>query len=198
MTNEQNKDFKFELLKSFHDQFAENQNHHQALLIKFISAIAVVVVGYAIVYSAKSKDILPIMPVDGKNAYSFTVLYFSNFLSQLVIWLLNCVNINIGYGFRRDQKVVANIRQKYLQDDYSEVFGRLAFRADSKSFHDYLPNFNTIFYLFCIAIQAVLYMSIFFVENYLLLDILLLLPILLSLATYILYYYIYKAKVTKA
>jgi hypothetical protein len=199
MSADQDSEFEFELYKSFHEQFAENQNHHQALLIKFVSAIAVVVVGYSIVFAAKSKDIdiisSDVVTVKNKETYSYTVLYLSNVLSHLVVWLLNAVNINIGYGFRRDQNVITNIRKKYLQNDYKTIFGALAFRADNKTLVSFLPNFNMTFYIFCLVIHVILFVSIMFVKKFALLDMLLLTPMSFSVTSYFLYYYLYKQKV---
>ena len=39
-------DFQFELLINFHEQFAQNQNHHQSLVVKFIAGLAVVFVTF--------------------------------------------------------------------------------------------------------------------------------------------------------
>src|SRR4051812_39468995 len=97
-----------ELLKSFHEQFAGNQNHHQTLFIQFISAVFVVIIGYVFVYTNTSIDASFFSStrdkVTGEHITSYAIIHLigSYFLAQIILTLLCSLTMNIGYGFRRD------------------------------------------------------------------------------------------------
>lgn len=69
-----------------------------------------------------------------------------------VLLLLNTIIINQGYGFRRDQYINMKIRKITLCGDYEEIFGEL-YRADDKSWNNFLPDFHNIFFRFIVGFQ---------------------------------------------
>lgn len=160
-------DMKTDLLKSFHEQFATNQNHDQTLFIQFISAVLVVVVGYGIIYSgttsqAQFYDVS--RDADGDiQSYAVIHLLGTYAISQAVLVLLGSLIMNTGYTLRRDQKVVYNIRKHYLGDSlHTQIFGTKSFNPSGKKliYNSFLPGFNLIFVSFIYFMQATLFVSI--------------------------------------
>lgn len=159
---------KDELLKSFHQQFAENQNHHQTVFIQFISAVFIVIVGYALVYTNTSSDagIFNMTRDKDQNIVSYAIIHLigSFFIAELTLTLLCILLLNIGYGFRRDQNVIYNIRKLYISDDaeYKKIFGEKSFNPTGKKLFSYLPEFNLIFVIFMIVLHVLLIVSLFY------------------------------------
>lgn len=153
-----------ELLLSFHKQFAENQNHHQKLLISLVSAIGVVLVGYATAYVNTTAQANLWETIRDKDAhiitYSMMTLVFAYTFAQIILVLLGLMNLNIGYAFRRDQQVNKNIRTKFLTTQYSKIFGESTFNPSSKKINEYLPGFNYNFQICLISVQAILMQSL--------------------------------------
>ena len=80
-----------------------------------MSTVLVIVVGYGIVYSnTLSKSLLydVIKNTDG-NIISYSIMHLTGtyFISQIVLVLLVSLILNIGYRFRRDQKVNYELRK---------------------------------------------------------------------------------------
>ena len=161
-TKEKNKD---ELLKSFHEQFAQNQNHHQTVFIQFISAVFVVIVGYGFVYTNTlcDADFYYVTKDDSNNIVSYAIIHLmgSFFIAELILILLCILILNIGYGFRRDQNVNYKIRKHYLSDtDYDNFFGKNSFNPQNKGLISFLPGFNLIFVIFILILQIFLIFSL--------------------------------------
>jgi hypothetical protein len=157
---------KDELLKSFHQQFAENQNHHQTVFIQFISAVLIVIVGYALVYTNTTSDagIFNVTRDKDQHIVSYAIIHLvgSFFMAELTLTLLCILLLNIGYGYRRDQYVCQNIRKHYItpNDEYVKFFGK--FDATGKKMFSYLPDFNLIFVIFLIVLHGLLIFSLFY------------------------------------
>lgn len=201
-------DYKYGLLKSFHEQFAQNQNHHQKLFIQFISAVFIVIAGYVIVYTNTNlnADIFKIQKDPENRIISYAVIHLlgSYYLSQSIFILLISIILNMGYNFRRDQKVNYNIRIEILEDElYKKIYGEKAFNPSKLNFKDYLPGFNILFYSFIIILQLLFFLSLFLNKSLLskleisscLEFIILIFPIFFSLYLYIHFYLKYIKKV---
>lgn len=162
-----------DLLKSFHEQFALNQNHHQTIFIQFISAVLVVIIGYGIVYSNTTVEakLLDLTKDAANKTQSYSVLHLVGtfFISEFILVLLASLILNIGYSFRRDQKVIYNIRQYYLENElYKTIFEEKSFNPMNKKliFNSFLPGFNLIFVCFIYFLQILLLASLIIaIEN---------------------------------
>ena len=90
----------------FHNQFAENQNHHQKLFFQTLSIVVTVIIGYGYVYTSGgemgSTDTDP----------SLLMLSAALWVASLMLGAGSVILLNMAYGFRRDQLVVCRIRQK--------------------------------------------------------------------------------------
>ena len=106
MALEQNMELKDELIKNFHEQFAQNQNHHQKVFFQILSVIVTVTVGYSYVYTMGGD--LP----NPKLKPSTFLLSLSLIISTIVLGLSLVLLCNMAYGFRRDQYVNNKIRKK--------------------------------------------------------------------------------------
>lgn len=209
---------KGELLKSFHEQFAQNQNHHQTVFIQFISAVIVVIVGYALVFANTSSDAKIFDVTRDVNlkvtSYAIIHLFGSFFAAEFILTLLCIVLLNIGYGYRRDQNVIDKIRIFYMgENEHKIIFGvneRKPFKATDKNFCNYLPDFNFIFITFIFTLQLLLITSLFYAINHFvnfnlsladnwflhgLLVVLIILPIIISGYSFGHYYRKYKKNV---
>lgn len=150
------------LLLSFNDQFSTNQNHHQSVFLQFLSAILIVLIGYGFVYvnTGSNSEIFTLKHVGDQPIYAAFHLAGTYSISQFILTLLATVVVNIGYGFRRDQKVIYKIRTRYLSKaDYINFFGKASFRPFNQSFFDYLPEFNRMFFWGIYLLQLLLLLS---------------------------------------
>ena len=152
------------LVTSFYDQFALNQNHGQVIFIQFLSAILAVLIGYGYVY-VNTTSLAPVYEIKRKQATllldSYAIIHLTGtyFVVSLILTLLATVVCNIGYGFRRDQNVIVNIRKAYLQDNYLPLFGQASFTASEKNVVDFLPEFNRMFVFGIFTLQLLIYAS---------------------------------------
>jgi hypothetical protein len=92
-------------------------------------------------------------------SYSILHLFGTYYVAELILTLLATVVLNVGYGFRRDQKVIKNIRKKYLKNDYRKIFGSASFDPSGKNLMDYLPEFNRMFVFGIFTLQILLHIS---------------------------------------
>lgn len=149
-----------EVLTSFNTQFAENQTQHQKLFIQFILTIFIAIAAFAIVYlnTAPGAHFFESIPSkEGATGYSVLHLVVSYFISQAVLTALCLVILNIGYSFRRDQRVNYNIRTYALGSKvYNQIFEDKAFKGFNLGRRAYLPTFNSVFYMTIVVIQILL------------------------------------------
>lgn len=92
-----------ELESSFHEQFAENQNHHQNILFKLLSIIGAVIVGYGYILHGYKLE-----PFNYTITEAIIGLIVSEALLIIGLWVV----VNTAKGFRRDQLVCYRIRFK--------------------------------------------------------------------------------------
>lgn len=148
-----------EILRSFHNQFAENQNHQQKLFIQFFSAILIVVIPFGFVFlnTSNNADNTDNAEFSNIQENSLSHLIATWLLVQIVSTTLSSFALKIGYSFRRDQKVVENIRRHYLDKNiYGEIFGEKSFSSINKKMwrgNSYLPLFCALFWQFAVAMQ---------------------------------------------
>jgi hypothetical protein len=180
-----------EVKKAFINQFAENQNHYQRLFVQFLSAVLIALVAYAFVYTNTSNYVNPnrnevavkIQPSDSSSvlgsfeaetfdtikdkdghilSYGKIHLIAANLFAQLILLVLGLTLLNMGYAFRRDQHVIHNIRVSSLSEkEYTAVF-EIGFTGLKKRIINYLPNFYGILFFAIMAMQLLVYLSIYF------------------------------------
>jgi len=143
-----------EIVKSFHEQFAQNQNHHQKLFLQVLAVLLTVLVGFGYLYirvGAKQNGI----NVTLETIYAF--LAMSMFLLSLAIALI----LNMSLGFRRDQLVACNIRVKIgvmkVDDKNTDSYFPSKFNPVGKTnFFTWMPEFHQIFFVALILIKVIL------------------------------------------
>lgn len=147
------------ILLDLHNQFANNQNHHQSVFTQFLIALLSLFAGYGYVYIHTSSEVSAfcqqlIVNSVGVEYYSPNFLLLTSAVVLAVLALLNVLLLNLGYSFRRDQHVNKKIREKFLdKSEYESTFGEL-YNSDNKSFTDFLPNFYAIFFWFIFGFQV--------------------------------------------
>lgn len=117
MCNDKKEEYRQELVKSFHQQFAENQNNHQSAFIQLLSIILTVIIGFGLAFlnfGGTSTDI------DFKlELFEFTTAFT---IAEGILTLGFCLVVSYAYGFRRDQFVNAIIREKAgITEDSTEL-----------------------------------------------------------------------------
>lgn len=197
----------FELLKTFHEQFAQNQNHHQDLFIKFLSAVFIVIAAYFIIYVntqsfAKWHDSTFVANSNEITSYAIWHLIGAYFIAQIIFLIMLIVVTNMGYNFRRDQKVNYNIRIKLLAEAlYKEIFNEKSFNPNNLKFNDYLPGFHLIFSISIFLLQVLLLITIIFKSQSIIdlwiypLAVFYIIPLIISPIIYFRYFLKFKDKV---
>lgn len=151
-----------QLLLKLHEQFSENQNHHQGLFIKILIALFALfgAFGYVLI-NAEGVKLLE-KPTD---SYPHITLVLVAILVSGVLLFLNLFVLNNGYAYRRDQYINQKIREKFLGDEYTEIFGG-NYKADNKCLNDYLPSFYNLFFgLIIIGQIFILFIIIYYVQD---------------------------------
>ncbi|WP_321479755.1 hypothetical protein [uncultured Bacteroides sp.] len=147
------------ILNSIHEQFAENQNHHQALFIQLLIALLVLFGGFGYTY-VHTTDSIPYAHTYIQGMYvSNSILITVTLVVLLVLLLLNLIILHLGYAFRRDQTLNMRIRKKELGEEYDDVFGYL-YNPSGKGFWSYLPNFYAIFFWIISILQLIVFIGI--------------------------------------
>jgi hypothetical protein len=176
------KDFKYELMKSFHEQFAQNQNHHQNLFIQVVSILLTVIVGfgYTLFNFKTTGDNITNSNI---GLFEFTAAFT---ISELILTLGMALVSNMALGYRRDQfmntriresaKITVNTAEKKEYMIFARSYNPMLNYYDKKfnnnkpMFFEWMPNFHIIFSITIIIIQL-LVILIFFsklkINNYL-------------------------------
>lgn len=121
MCNDKKEDYKQELVKSFHQQFAENQNNHQSTFIQLLSIILTVIVGFGLALlnfggTSTDKDF-------HLTQFDFTIAFC---IAEGILTLGFCLVVSYASGFRRDQFVNATIREKAgITEESSELLWQI-------------------------------------------------------------------------
>lgn len=164
--NTPEKDTEKEILTAFTEQFALVQHQNQTVFIQVLSAAAVVFTGFAYILTNvnSTADVFNAIR-DSKGqivSYSLVQLIFAYGVLQAILVALSALILNIGYSFRRDQKVVFNIRKKLLGKEFEAIFGKRNYRGNDKGPFRFLPNFNFVLFnsLLMLQIGAVIVLFI--------------------------------------
>lgn len=153
-----------EIVKSFHEQFAQNQNHHQKLFLQVLAVLLTILVGFGYLYIRVGVDSNEVN-ITIETIYVFLSLSF--YLLTLSIALIS----NMALGFRRDQLVACNIRVKSgamcVNTDNDNGYFISDFNPVGK--HTYLlwmPEFHIIFFFLLLIIKVLLFSSLLFSSSY--------------------------------
>lgn len=158
--------YKQDLVKSFHEQFALNQNNHQTAFIQLLSIIlsALIGFGYAFIKFNYKLD----EKVFNLNLLDFTSIFV---LSEIVLMFGLLLTLNFAYSFRRDQFVNAIIREKAEITEDSECYlgvfpvsfnPKKSFIEENKKHLSWMPDFHVNFAIIFITFQALIILGYFF------------------------------------
>ena len=154
-----------EIVKSFHEQFAQNQNHHQNLFLQVLAVLLTVLGGFGYLYirvGVNSKD----LNVTIETIYVFLAL--ASYLLSLSIALIS----NMALGFRRDQLVACNIRVKSgvmakNTDTEDDGYFIKEFNPVGKTrYLLWMPEFHVIFFASLLVVKMLLFSSLLFSSNF--------------------------------
>lgn len=99
--------YKEDLIKSFHQQFAENQNNHQSGFIQLLSILLTVIIGFGVALLNFGKP--TVTDKINLTLFDFTVAFS---IAEGILALGFFLVVNYAYSFRRDQLVNSIIREK--------------------------------------------------------------------------------------
>lgn len=128
-------ELKRELIQDFHTQFAQNQNHHQNLMIQFFAAFIALLVVYAyatlnvITYLKKTATLYKIGSIDEiikTNKFMISEKFYFNFslaLSFIFVFIFLYI-CQVAYAYRRDLKVIRKIRDTYCEELFEDYGSR--------------------------------------------------------------------------
>ena len=161
LRNDDVRDIGKDLIKSFHEQFAQNQNHHQNLFIQTLAILLTVLVGYGYLYIRVNKSVEGIF-VGMDTLYAF--LTIALYLLTIAIALLS----NMALGFRRDQLMAANIRIKsnvMTPENNDNYFFGTFNPYSKKGYLDWMPEFHSIFFISLFVMKILLMVLTLKYEN---------------------------------
>ena len=109
------------VLLRFHEQFAQNQNHHQSLIVQLLAAIAVLLAAYGYASVNEQTHVLTLAGEFGSLGHAEPGVYRGIVsppqfiaLSLVVSLVLSCLFAYVcqaAYGFRRDMLVIWRVRR---------------------------------------------------------------------------------------
>lgn len=162
MNEDQEKnEIRAEIVKSFHEQFAQNQNHHQGLFLQVLAVLLTVITGFGYLYihfGASSADVI----------VTIGTIYISLVLSLYLLSLAIALIVNMALGFRRDQMVACNIRVKVGGMDVpnNEGYFPTSFNPVKEcNCFNWMPEFYLIFFVALFLIKIVFVVSVLFGDN---------------------------------
>jgi succinate dehydrogenase hydrophobic anchor subunit len=145
------------LVISFHEQFAQNQNHHQNLFLQILTLLISVLIGFGYLYVRVGVENAEI------NIDENTLVFFL-VLSMILLSLSIALIFNMSLGFRRDQMVACNIRVKTNVmniDDEKSYFPSKFNPLNKVTYVEWLPDFHKIFFIILLLIKILLIASSF-------------------------------------
>ncbi|HNW43061.1 MAG TPA: hypothetical protein PKI19_01050 [Elusimicrobiales bacterium] len=158
---DEKEEIRVEIVKSFHEQFAQNQNHHQVLFLQVLAVVLTVITGFGYLYihfGVQKSDI----------NVTIDTIYISLTLSLYLLSLAIALIINMALGFRRDQMVACNIRMKVEGMDLPNNKGYFptSFNPVKEcNCFNWMPEFYLIFFIALVCIKAIFLVSVMFGAN---------------------------------
>ena len=149
------------LVVSFHEQFAQNQNHHQKLFLQVLTILLSVLVGFGYLY----------MRVEAWSPDAFTqlvTLYYYLGLSMILLSMAISLICNMALGFRRDQLMAVNMRviTGVMDPKSNDNYFFKSFNPQGKTtLRWWMPEFHRIFFFSLIFVKLLLALSVVFYPN---------------------------------
>ena len=159
------KKFAKRLAFSFHEQFAQNQNHHQRMFVQILAVLITVLAGFGYAYSNLQNG-----PSDSDKMHP-DLLYPSFLLSMVLFSFAIAWIASMAYGFRRDQATASRIRiiagAMGKEGDSADFYFPLAYNPFRKSgnprlfwipnwMSNWMPEYHKIFYFALIVVKIIL------------------------------------------
>jgi len=158
-------DFKYELLKSFHQQFAQNQNHNQNLFIQVLSILLTVMIGFGYtLFNFKVSNLVS----NGIGLFEFTIAFA---ISEFILLIGVALVSSMAVTYRREQLLNTKINEtaQITEDTTSEKNYKIfptsynpmknyykKVSENKKMFFDWMPDFHIIFSRMFLIIQLFL------------------------------------------
>ncbi len=153
------------LLLKLHEQFADNQNHHQGVFVQFLVALMTLFAAFGYIYFHTDISLTDSHILTRKSSeieyFSSEVLLFVSVVVLAILSLLCGLLLVLGYGFRRDQFLNFKLRKKFLKNgEYEHVFGKL-YDPTNKGMLNFLPDYYTLFFVFILFFQLLVFSATF-------------------------------------
>ena len=160
---------KYDLLKTYNEQFAQNQNHHQLLFVQVVSILLTVIIGFG--YSLYNFNIS-----SSNNNYNISGIFdFTSALliSEGIMTLGIALICNMALGYRREQLINSFIREvpelffndieerdsftyKVYPASYNPLLNYESKMNSKLIWFYWMPNFHSIFFFGFIVLQFLL------------------------------------------
>lgn len=168
-------EFKYELLKSFHQQFAQNQNHNQNLFIQVLSILLTVMIGFGYtLFNFKTTN--PNQDSASIGLFEFSIAFV---ISEFILLIGIALVSSMGVTYRREQLLNTKINEtaqitadttkeknyKIFPKSYNPMknYYHKVFDKRKKMLFDWMPDFHIIFSRMFLVIQLFLIL-IYFVK----------------------------------
>lgn len=136
------------ILKDLHKQFAENQNSQKKLLVSLLVIILSLVGSLGFIYTHLETSVVKHYINDIIILKPF-VLHQALVISVILLGFICMLVVDLGWSFRRDQKLNDKIRKNGMNDcDYNEFFGNYGENIEN------MPDFYRIFFWFIFGFQV--------------------------------------------
>ena len=141
---------------SFHEQFAQNQNHHKRMFIQVLAVLVAVLAGFGYTYSnlQNGSSESDKMHLDLLYSFALSMVLFS----FAIAWI-----VSMAYGFRRDQATASRIRiiagAMGKEDDKACFYFPLAYNPFWKPGNPrlfWMPEYHNIFYFALSMVKFIL------------------------------------------
>jgi hypothetical protein len=150
----------FELAKQLHEQYAINTNERTNSFVSFVVALLALFgfFGYVFAYTSPNFAISGYLVESNHKVMSIEVFFLCSVLTSFILCFLALISLQLGYASRRDQIIINNIRQVFIEkeDERKQIFGNLYNPAD-KTWCNFIPDYFNFFYgLFVLGEFAVI------------------------------------------
>lgn len=139
----------WELEKQLHEQYATNSNEHIKIFITIITSLFALFGGYGYLFAHASNEL---SGLSGENPYGAESFLLVSIIVCMLLTLLSCLCVFLGYAERRDQ-----IQNKYIRDKYG--FTTVYSNPKGRNYLYYLASYYRLFFQLIFISQVIIIVS---------------------------------------
>lgn len=139
----------WELEKQLHEQYATNSNEHIKIFVTIITSLFALFSGYGYLFAHTSNEL---SGLSGENPYGAESFLFVSIIVCMLLTLLSCLCVFLGYAERRDQ-----IQNKYIREKYG--FTTVYSNPKGRNYLYYLTSYYRLFFQLIFISQVIIIVS---------------------------------------